>query len=129
MLNDRHRDGRVRGPCLGDHSAPSDNHRVTIGQLELPPTKRASMKNTHPTDGQSVNNKVLAGQVQEVKGKVQKEVGKATGNERLQAHGEAEELRGVVKKKTGQIEAKIDEVTTTVKAKIHAATTSDKETS
>ena len=86
------------------------------------------MKNAHSKDGQAVNNKVLTGKVQELKGKVEKEAGKVTGNKRLRARGEAEELRGTVKKQTGQIEAKMDDVKNTVKVKIHEATNSDKET-
>ena len=86
------------------------------------------MKNANSENGQSANSKVLTGKVQELKGQVQKEAGKATGNERLQAHGEAEELRGAVKKKTGQIEAKIDDVKNTVSAVINEATGSNKQT-
>lgn len=74
-----------------------------------------------------VNDKVLTGKIQELKGKVEKEAGKATGNKRLRAHGEAEELKGTVKKQTGQIEAKIDDVKNAVKATIHEATKEDAE--
>jgi len=51
-----------------------------------------------------------------------------TGNERLQAHGEAEERKGTVKRQAGQTEAEIDDVKKAVKAQVHEATNSDKRT-
>lgn len=63
-----------------------------------------------------MNKKEVAGEVQQSKGKVQAEVGKAVGNPDLQTHGEVEQVKGAVTKKVGQIEGKV----TTVKAKAHS---------
>jgi uncharacterized protein YjbJ (UPF0337 family) len=51
-----------------------------------------------------MNKKELSGTADEVKGKVEKTVGKVTGNERTQAHGEAEEMKGKAKRGVGHVE-------------------------
>ncbi len=69
-----------------------------------------------------MTDKQVTGTAREVKGKVEKEVGKATGNERTQAHGAAEEFKGKVEKKVGRAQDKAEAVKDDVKAKVHRAT-------
>ena len=64
----------------------------------------------------------VTGAAQESKGKVVKEVGKATGNNRNQAKGEADEQEGKATKTAGQLQGKADDLKRDVKAKIHDAT-------
>ncbi len=51
----------------------------------------------------------LKGKLNKAAGKVQKNVGKATDNEEMQAKGKAKEMGGTVQSKAGQAERKVDE--------------------
>ena len=64
----------------------------------------------------------LTGAVRETKGKVQKEVGKAIGDDQTRAHGEAEEQKGRATRVAGRIEGKVEAVKDNVKAKVNRAT-------
>ncbi|HLZ09699.1 MAG TPA: CsbD family protein [Chloroflexota bacterium] len=64
----------------------------------------------------------LTGAVREVKGKAQKEAGKATGNPALKAHGESEESKGRTTRVVGRAEGKVDAVKADVKQKVNRAT-------
>ena len=64
----------------------------------------------------------MTGAVREVKGKVQKEAGKATGDPALKAHGESEESKGRTTRVVGRVEGKVDAVTANVKQKLDRAT-------
>ena len=54
-----------------------------------------------------MNKKEVTGTAHEVKGKVQKEVGKAAGDENTQSKGGAEELKGKVEKGAGKLQHKV----------------------
>ena len=62
------------------------------------------------------------GAAREVKGKVEKEVGKAIGDEPTQAHGETEEQKGKATRVAGRVEGKVEAVKDDVKAKVNRAT-------
>jgi len=64
----------------------------------------------------------VTGAARETKGKVQKEVGKALGDERTQAQGESEELKGKTTRVAGRVEGKADEVKEDLKSKVRRAT-------
>ncbi len=57
-----------------------------------------------------MKEKEVSGAAQELKGKVEKEVGKLTGNKRTQAHGEVEEMKGKVKKQVGKVAGKAEKI-------------------
>jgi len=69
-----------------------------------------------------MKEKEVTGAVRETKGKAQKEVGKAVGDERTLAHGEAEERKGKATRITGRVEGKAEMVKDDLKAKVHRAT-------
>lgn len=69
-----------------------------------------------------MNKKEVTGTAQEVKGKVQKEVGKAAGDEKSQEKGATEELKGKVEKEAGRLQDKVADVADDVKKTIHRAT-------
>jgi len=64
----------------------------------------------------------MTGAAREMKGKVQKEAGKATGNPALKAHGESEESKGRTTRVVGRVEGKVDAVKADVKQKVRRAT-------
>jgi len=64
----------------------------------------------------------VTGAVRETKGKIQKEAGKALGDERTQAQGESEEMKGKTTRVAGRVEGKAEEVKDDLKAKVRRAT-------
>ena len=68
-----------------------------------------------------MNKKEVSGTAQEITGKVEKEVGKATGDKEAQAHGEAEEMKGKTKKQIGHLEGKLKDVQKDIVDAIHRA--------
>jgi uncharacterized protein YjbJ (UPF0337 family) len=62
-----------------------------------------------------MNKKEISGAGRELKGKVEKGIGKATGNTDTQAHGMAEETKGKVEKKVGQLEGKAKDLANAIK--------------
>jgi len=57
-----------------------------------------------------MNKTEAKGTVEETKGKVKKEIGKATGSKKLQASGSSEELSGKVKKTAGRSVRRLGDV-------------------
>jgi len=51
----------------------------------------------------SSNQDKAEGTGKDIKGKIKEGVGKATGNESLEAEGNADQARGAVQKKTGDV--------------------------
>jgi uncharacterized protein YjbJ (UPF0337 family) len=72
--------------------------------------------------GEFMKKDEMTGAAREVKGKVQKEAGKATGAPALKAHGESEESKGRTTRVVGRAEGKVDSVKNTVKRKINRVT-------
>jgi uncharacterized protein YjbJ (UPF0337 family) len=69
-----------------------------------------------------LNKKEVTGTAREVKGKVQKEVGRATGDEMTQEKGATEELKGKAEKGAGRLQGKVADVADDVKKTVHRAT-------
>jgi uncharacterized protein YjbJ (UPF0337 family) len=69
-----------------------------------------------------MNEKEVSGAAREVKGKVEKEVGKATGSEKTQAHGAAEEARGKVEKNVGKAKGQAENAKENVEDTVRRAT-------
>jgi len=69
-----------------------------------------------------MKEKEVSGAVRETKGKVQKEVGKAVGDERTQAHGAAEEQKGRATRVAGRVEGKAEQVKNDLKETVRRAT-------
>jgi len=64
----------------------------------------------------------MTGAARELKGKVQKEAGKATGDPALKALGESEETKGRTTRVVGRVQGKVDAVNSNVKQKVRRAT-------
>jgi uncharacterized protein YjbJ (UPF0337 family) len=66
-----------------------------------------------------MNKNEVTGTAQELMRKVEKQLGKVTGNGQAQVHGTAEELKGKAKGAAGHVESKAREIIQSVTAEIH----------
>jgi uncharacterized protein YjbJ (UPF0337 family) len=55
-----------------------------------------------------VNKDQVQGTLEKAKGDVKETLGKAVGNERLQAEGEADQTAGAIQKKVGDVKQAVD---------------------
>jgi uncharacterized protein YjbJ (UPF0337 family) len=69
-----------------------------------------------------MNKDKVTGATRELKGKVEKEVGKAVEDEQTQAHGASEQAKGRATKEAGIAEDKVKNVKNDVKRTVHDAT-------